>query len=370
MSSKVPKSELKYWIGFNQLPIIGPVRLQKLLNYFGDLKAAWHAGQKGLLAAGIEEKISSQIINLKSTINPEAEADKVEKANVKTVTIKDDTYPHLLKEIYAPPPLLYYLGELNNLRPKNLAVVGSRKISEYGRLVTAKMVSDLVRQGFVITSGLAFGIDACAHTTTLENHGTTVAVLGCGLQQIYPASHRNLAKKITLEGGLIFSEFPITMPPLKHNFPIRNRLISGLSLGTLVIEAHEKSGALITAAYALEQGREVFAVPGNIFHIGSAGPHRLITSGARLVNSITDIIETLNVETLKEKQTAAPTPSVTPTEKKIIEILLDGPLHVDKIVQYVRLDISVVNANLSVMEIKGLIKHIGSNVYSTTAQLS
>jgi len=254
----IEKNGLKYWLAFNQITAIGPIRTQRLLDYFGQLKNAWQANKTELLKAGLEEKIVNELIKKRQEIEPENELKRLEKSASQIITLFDENYPKLLKEIYAPPPLLYYLGRLDLNNDFPLAVVGTRKISDYGRQITQQIVGELVDCGLTIVSGLALGIDATAHQAAVKLGGKTIAVLGSGIDQIYPASNHNLTRKIIESGGAIISEFPIGMPPLKHNFPQRNRVISGLSLGVLVTEAGEKSGALITTKYALDQNREIF----------------------------------------------------------------------------------------------------------------
>jgi len=363
MPNELPKDELKYWLALNQISIIGPVRFQKIRDYFPDLNSAWQAGSNELTKAGIELKIAEEMISQRLKINPDLELEKIEKIDAKLITILDPTYPKLLKEIYAPAPLLYYFGNLNLDNDFPLAVVGSRKISEYGRQVTTQIVSELVTFGLTIVSGLALGIDACAHQATLKNSGKTIAILGSGLDQIYPATNRQTAQEIINNGGAVISEFPLGTPPYKSNFPQRNRIIAGLSLGTLVTEAGVKSGALITARFALEQNREIFAVPGNIYSQGSIGTNNLIRMGAKMVTAATDILEALN---LKQANDFKSTKEIIPeneNEKILLELIEFEPIHVDKLAQCARLDISVINSTLAVMEMKGMIKNLGNQKY-------
>ena len=270
----------------------------------------------------------------------------------------------MLKEIYAPPPILYYQGNFDTNNEILFSVVGTRKISPYGRQVTEQIVYNLAANGLNIVSGLALGIDACAHQAALNANGKTIAVLGCGLNQIYPVSNQQLAKKIIAAGGTIISEFPLGTPPYKSNFPQRNRIISGLSFGTLVTQANLNSGALITAQFALEQNREVFAVPGDINRLGSQGPNQLIKNGAKMVSAAGDILEFLNIKRVNNIKTANKILPQTQEEKNILEALINEPQHIDKIAQLVRLDISVVSATLTVMEMKGLVKNLGNQVFA------
>jgi len=356
------KNELKYWLAFNQISTVGPRRWQKLLDYFGELKNAWMAPRNELFKAGMEEKITDELINQRSKINPEAELEKLQKTSGQAVTILDETYPGLLKEIYSPPPLLYCLGRLDLNGDFPLAVVGSRKISDYGKAVTEQIVNELAGSGLTIVSGMAIGVDAVAHQTALKAGGKTVAVLGSGINQIYPATNRNLARQIIESGGAIISEFPLGTPPYKSNFPQRNRIISGLSLGVLVTEATEDSGALITTKYALDQNREIFAVPGDIFRLSAGGPNKLIKLGAKAVTSADEILETLNLQQAKNFKAAQAVAPAAENEKKLL-VLMDSPIHVDNLARKSRLDISIINSTLAIMEMKGLIKNLGGQLY-------
>lgn len=354
----------KYWLGLAQIKHIGPIRWQKIINYFPELNNFWSASINEICQAGIERKLAEEIVIQRKQINPEAELEKIEKRKIKIITMFDDNYPRMLKEIYGFPPLLFVLGNFNINNDFCLAVVGTRKISNYGKQATQKIVSSLSSAGLTIISGLALGIDACAHQTSLDASGKTIGVLGSGLDQIYPATNRSLAQKMIATGGAVISEFPLGTIPYKSNFPLRNRIISGLSLGTLVIEADIKSGALITAKYALEQNREVFAIPGNIHSTYSQGPNQLIKQGAKMVTEPNDILETLNLhlaKTFKETKDIIPE---NETEKILLEILQAQELHVDKIIQSSRLNISLVNSTLTVLEMKGLIKNLGGQVYA------
>jgi DNA processing protein len=357
------KNDLKYWLAFNQISVIGPIRWQRLLAYFSGLKQAWQAPLGELIKAGIEPKVAEELISQRLEINPDLELEKVEKLKVKITTILDLNYPKLLAEIYSPPPLLYHLGNLDLNNDFLLAVVGTRKISNYGKQVTQHLVNELSAAGLTIVSGLALGIDACAHQAAINSGGKTVAVLGSGIDQVYPASNRKLAQKILDTGGSIISEFPLAMPPYKSNFPQRNRIISGLSLGTLVTEGGEKSGALITAKYALEQNREVFTVPGSIYNPGSVGPNGLIKRGAHPVTETNNILEALNLEKASEFKASRKVIPETETEKIILEILDYQACPIDKIVQQTNLGVNEVNSTLAMLEMKGLVKNLGNQQY-------
>jgi len=355
----------KYHIAFSQIPKIGSQKFSWLKNYFSDIEYAWRASSRELMAAGIEQNLAEEIVSRRQNINPDEEVEKLQRENINVITSEDADYPRLLKETYSPPFILYYKGDLKNLHESAIAVVGTRKITNYGKQVTPEIVSQLIREGILVISGLALGIDALAHLTCVKNQKPTVAVLGSGLdkQNIYPSINRALANEILENNGLIISEFPVGMMPLKHNFPARNRIISGLALGTLIIEAGESSGALITAKFALEQNREVFAIPGQIGHPLSIGTNNLIKRGAKLVMSAEDIFEELNLKQLKLFKNNQQIIPDTAEEGAILKHLQTEPLHINEIVKLSDLTTPEVNAALMMLEIKGLVKNLGNNNY-------
>ena len=360
------QNDLKYWIAISQFAKIGAARFKKLYNYFPDMQTAWTADLLALQKAGLEESIGQEFILTRGQIDPDLELAKIQKENIQAITVKDSEYSKLLKEIFNPPALLYVKGNLDNLNTQfNLAVVGTRKISNYGKQITPELVKPLAQNGFVITSGLALGVDALAHQSAVEVQGQTIAVLGSGLddQSIYPSSNRYLAKSILDNNGTIISEFPIGMMPLKHNFPTRNRIIAGLSLGTLVIEAAETSGALITAFLALEQNREVFAVPGSLFNRNSIGTHKLIQRGAKLITSYQDILDELNLKDVKNYVSNQQVLPATNEEEIIMANLSHDPIHVDQIIKTTQLTPALVSGCLSLMEMKGMVKNLGGQNY-------
>ncbi len=359
------KEEEKYFHAFNLIEKFGPISFKKILARFDSLKKAWLANAKELSQAGLESALINKINAKRPTIDPSREIEKVNQAQIEIITIKDVAYPRLLKEIYAPPALLYVRGSLKKEDSVAIAIVGTRKISSYGRQITPLLSAALSQSGLTIVSGLAKGIDTLAHQTALQNNGRTIAVLGSGIDQqsIYPPVNKELASSVAKQGALI-SEYPPATKPVAGNFPRRNRVIAGLSLGTVVIEAPNKSGALITARDALEQNREVFAVPGHILSPNTAGPHGLIKLGAKLVSQASDIIEELNLTSSFVRQ-ALPRPD-NEEEKIILKNLSYQPLHIDKIIKQTRLSTTIVNSTLALMEIKGKVKNIGAGQYILT----
>jgi DNA processing protein len=363
--SSLETNELQYWVAFNQLPEFGPKRFSKILNYFPSLAEAWSANKGELIKSSLEAKVIDKFLSERSSIEPEQELEKVVQAGLQVITIKDENYPKNLKEIHNPPPLLYASGELFNPADEfSLGVVGTRKITPYGQQVTEDIVRALTQSGLSIVSGLALGIDALAHKTCLQNKGRTIAVLGNGLDNIYPSSNIPLSRRILDTGGIIISEFPLGTPSYRSNFPHRNRIISGLTLGTLVVEADIKSGSLITAQAALEQNREVFAVPGPIYAISSKGPNQLIKQGAVLVTNAQDILQTLNLQQIPEIVKTRNISPDTAEEKQIIELLKTANRSTDEFIKLTKLDAGKINSILTGMELKGMVRNIGSNTYT------
>lgn len=349
----------------NLIEELGPVSLRKLLAHFGDFKTAWQASESKFLQAGLDQKKASAIISKRNQIKPEQSWQNLLSLGIQVVLAGDEAYPPLLSEIAQPPPIVYIRGDTSLLRQPGLAVVGTRKMSTYGKQVIQELVPTLAVSNFVIVSGLAFGVDAEAHTATLNAGGKPVAVLASALDNnsISPKPNYLLAQKI-IEQGCLISEYPLGMTVQKQNFPIRNRIISGLSLGTLVVEADVESGALITANYALEQNREVFAVPGSVFSPGSAGTNELIKRGAKMVTKAQDIIEELNIDVNLESQ--VPLEAATPEENEMLLVLSREPTHVDDLVRALKKPVTGVNSLLTMLELKGRVKNLGGNRYVKT----
>lgn len=355
-------SHIKYWVGFSMISGIGQVKFRRIMDYFGDLEEAWHAGRSDLRAAGLEDGLVSSILNRRRNIDLDTEMEKLERFGVCVLTQNDPSFPPRLKEIYDAPYLLYVKGELKACDESAITVVGTRRPSMYGREVTERLVADLVQNGMTIVSGLARGIDTIAHRKALAAEGRTIAVFGCGLDTIYPAENRELSQEITEHGALV-SDYPLGIKPKAENFPRRNRIISGLSLGTLVTEASERSGALITANLALQQDREVFAVPGSIFSTASSGTNSLIKAGAKLVSDVNDILEELNLSTYPRQMELTELVPESDTESLLLKHLSQEPLHVDELAYRSSLPVSVVSSTLTMMELKGMVNHLGNMNY-------
>ncbi len=353
---------LPYWVGFSRVPGIGPVRLRVLLDHFGDVRQAWEASVATLQALGFDRRTIETFVTLRSKMNLAAELERVSKLGVTLLTWDSPNYPSLLRNIPDPPPVLYIKGKLLPRDEWGLAVVGTRRATVYGREATRSLVGGLAASGVTIVSGLAYGIDTFAHRTALEAGGRTIAVLGSGVDIIYPAENRKLAGLITSNGAVV-SEYPLGTQPEGGNFPRRNRIISGLSLGVLVVEGSKRSGAMITADYAAEQGREIFAVPGNILSPKSAGPNQLIQQGAKLVTTIGDILEELNLTMVTEQVEAREIIPDNETEAVLLEHLSAEPIHVDELGRATGLPISQVASTLTLMELKGKIRQVGGMNY-------
>jgi len=282
-----------YYLAFSVFEDFGPVRFKLLLDHFGSAKSAYKADKNKLEKINLPQKILNSFLNFRQKFNPQKYYQEIKTQNISFISLTDPNYPKLLKEIPDPPIGLYVKGQLKTTDNKIIAVVGSRKISPYGKIITQKFTYQLVKYGFTIVSGLALGVDAIAHQTAINANGKTIAILACGVDVIYPSANKFIYQKIIKTNGAVISEFPPQTQPKKEYFPIRNRIISGLSLGVLITQGAKHSGTLITASYATNQGREVFAVPGPITSPLSCAPADLIKKGAKLVYNIDDILDEL-----------------------------------------------------------------------------
>ncbi|MBI2941893.1 MAG: DNA-protecting protein DprA [Chloroflexi bacterium] len=354
--------ERAYWVCLSQVSGIGPVRFQRLIAHFGTAAAVWKAAPVDLVRAGLDQRTAEAIIAQRASLDPDAVWSRIRQRGVEVLRLSDDAYPARLREIHDPPPVLYLRGSLLPSDALCVAVVGTRRNTTYGRQATEGLVADLCRNGVTIVSGLARGIDGIAHRAALRAGGRTIAVLGSGVDVIYPAEHTQLAREIVDHGALL-SEYPVESAPEPGNFPARNRIISGLAPATLVIEAPEGSGALITSDFALEQGRDVFAVPGSIFARPSDGTNQLIQQGAKLVRCAQDVLDELQVAQVEQQLVMRELLPADDTEDRLLRLLSQEPRHVDDLVRNSGLPTSTVASTLTIMELKGLVRSVGSMQY-------
>lgn len=356
-------SDLQYWLAFNRIPGIGKARFALMERSFGVLEAAWRARPQELKAAGLDERSVNAILSARAQVDPQAELERLLEAGVDALTWTDTRYPPRLKEIPDPPPVLYIKGSLLPEDERSVAVVGTRGATAYGREAASYISGDLAKNGVTVVSGLARGIDAIAHRAALQAGGRTIAVLGCGVDVIYPREHADLARSVQ-EHGAVVSEHPLGTQPEAKNFPRRNRILSGMTLGTLVIEAGEVSGAMWTVRHALEQDREVFCVPGSIFSQASLGTNLLIQQGAKLVLSYTDVLEELNLSSVAhQSEMPGLLRPADDNEARVLKQVTLDPVHVDEITRGCGLSIATVSGTLAVMELKGLVRQVGGMNY-------
>ncbi len=365
---KMSTQDIKYRVGFSLIPRIGRVRTSQMESYFGSLKAAWEAPASELKHAGLDSSTINAITTWRPKISLEAEMEKLAHYGVKVFSCHDPGYPSRLKEIYDYPPLLYVRGALLPEDEWCIAVVGTRRATVYGRQVTEEIVTDLVQNKITIVSGLAKGIDSVAHQSALAAGGRSLAVFACGLDLVYPSENTDLARRILSQGALI-SEYPLGTRPRADNFPRRNRIMSGMSLGVLIVEADETSGAMITAHMALEQNREVFAIPGSILSPASRGTNHLIQDGAKLVRDYTDILEELNLMTVARQMEMKEVIPASEAESLLLKHLGAEPTHIDEVCRRSGLSAAAVSSTLAMMELKGLVKQLGPMSYTLAREV-
>ena len=352
----------KYWVGFNLIKGIGAVRMQALIAYFGDLESAWGADPASLAGAGLGAKVIERVLAARQTVNLDQVWAKIESQGIKILTWQDEAYPTRLKEIDQPPPVMYIRGEYLPDDLFAVAIVGTRRVTPYGRQITEDIAAYLASNGITVVSGLARGVDAIAHQTAFKAGGRTIGILGSGVDKIYPPEHQKLAEQM-MERGAVISDYAPGTPPDASNFPPRNRIISGLSLAVVVVEAGETSGALITAEFAAVQGREVFAVPGSILAPQSKGTNKLIQNGAQPLLSINDLMQALDFTHIGEHKAARKIIPADETEARLLNVLGVEPLHVDQIRSQADLPIEKVSATLALMELKGMVRQVGGMNY-------
>jgi DNA processing protein len=347
---------------------IGPHKIRLLVSHFHSPSEVLKASPRALIRVpGIDKKIASNIIHNKEGERfADDQLRRVNRIGARIVTIWDSEYPELLRRIYDPPALLYVLGNFMTLDKSAVAIVGTRMPSAYGQLVAESFARDLAQLGLTIVSGLARGIDTLAHSAALKAHGRTIAVLGSGLDVVYPAENRKLYDAIAVQGA-VASEFPMGTKPDATNFPRRNRIVSGLSLGTIVVESAEDGGAMITASTALDQNREVFAVPGSIMEKRTAGPHKLIREGrAKLVQNVDDILEELGPQTrhlLKRERASEVSIEMTLFEKKVFDVLKNEPIHIDTLAELAETSTADALVNLLSLEFKNLVRQLPGKMF-------
>jgi DNA processing protein len=363
--------ERAYWVVLNTAAGIGPIRFRQLLDVCGSAEGAWQARERDLAFARVDERTIEAIRKLRRHTTPEAILDRLSRLTIAPLTLLDEAYPSNLRHVPDPPPVLFVRGGVLPGDRSAVALVGTRRATDYGRAVADRLARDLARAGVTLVSGLARGIDTAVHHAALDAGGRTLAVLGNGLDQVYPAHNAGLARQIVdRHAGALVSEFPPGVPPESVNFPRRNRIISGLSLVTVILEAGERSGALITADFALEQGREVLVVPGNIFSPTWAGTNCLLKQGATPVTSADDILEVLN-STARSTVSALATPELAPEqhelgadETTVWHALSPEPRHIDALAHDLTMRPGEVSATLAVLELKGLARQVGSMLYT------
>lgn len=358
----IPVPERAWWLACMQVPKIGPARIKQLLEEFGSLRQAWGAAG-GELRAVIPASVLDDFLRVRNELDVEAFYERTTRNGVNITCWADEDYPALLKEVPAPPPLLYYRGQLVETDSTAVAIVGTRKVTAYGREMAYRIAYDLAKAGVTIASGLALGVDGVAHRAALEAGGRTIAVLGSGIDVIYPGRHRDLARKIE-EQGAVLTEYPPGTQPDRFNFPPRNRIISGLSRGVVVIEAPERSGALITVDFAAEQGRDAFAVPGPVHAPASAGCHRILREGATLVRSAEDILEDLHIRPIDHNEPEIDQVMLSTDERRLLSVLTSQPQHIDDIAAQLGKTVSEVSGELMMLELQGSVQSGGSGYYS------
>lgn len=356
-----------YWLALKLVPGVGAKTFLRLLERFGEPEKVFRAKRESLAQVkGITKKAVDNIVLKKFEKDPEKELEDTSRKGIKIICLKDSEYPKNLAQIHDPPPVLFVKGDLSVRDVVSVAVVGSRSASYQGLRFTKKLCADLAGYGIVVVSGFARGIDTAAHTGCIEGGGRTLAVLGCGLDIDYPRQNRELREKVVRNGALI-TEFPLGTEPESKNFPARNRIISGLSLGVIVVEAGKRSGSLITARLALEQNREVFAVPGSVRSYRSLGPNWLIKQGAKLVERAEDVVEelapmlgvSLHEKTQQEeKSEPAASGSFSEDETKVLDLLNDEPMLLDDMVRILDMEVNVLAGILSKLELKGHVKQL------------
>lgn len=352
------KHDVKQLLTLASFGKIGPRGFQKLVDTYGTID---HLTVKKLVDAGVKLEVAEAYVAFEKKFDVHAELEKLDHFDVRLVVRDDREYPPLLKEIYDPPYLLFVQGSLEGFQRPSLAVVGSRKHTHYANYIIDHMVSE-VAPAITIVSGLARGVDGLAHQAALKAPSATIAIVGCGQDIIYPPEHRGLAEKIVAQGGAIISEYPLGTAPLPQHFPARNRILAGATDATLVVECDIKSGAMITAHHALEQDRQVLAVPGPISSFSSSGPNALLRLGAHVVTSATDVLELFNMPVRHSPLSFADT-ALPEQEALVLALIQNEPVHIDRLVEQSTLNMAEINSALLFLELKGMVRNVGAANY-------
>jgi len=352
---------LAYLLALHSINGLGPIRLKRVMEFYKDPKLAWEAKSGEFRQFGVPQSVCDLFGEIKKKIDPEQELENLQNQGIKVVTIFDQDYPERLAQIYDPPIVLYYIGEIPETK-NAIAIVGTRKITGYGRMVTEKFAQSLAEQGLVIVSGLARGVDTVAHQAAVFVNGQTIAVLGGGIQKIFPVENSQLAVAIANGHGAVISEFPPDYPSLAGNFPARNRIIAGLTQAVLVTEAAEDSGSLITARLALEENRDVYAIPGPITSNVSLGTAKLLQEGAKLVTDPSEILA--DFQQIIPKSSQKLLTNLNPDEQQLFASLMTENKRIDDLCQEFHKSAAEVSSLLIKMEIKGLVKNVGSGLYA------
>lgn len=359
-------TEKEAWIAFSAFVPFGPARFSLLLKYFGSAQKAWEASIGEYATLGLSKNIVQKYSEFRERYSLMQYLEQLNKLSIETVTSEESEYPKRLKDIDSSPYLLYVrkgkecTKSLNDFAKFSISVIGTRKMTAYGRDVAERLVTRLSDSGVTIISGLALGIDAVAHSTAIESGGFTIGVVGSGIDKIYPASNYHLAQKMLDTGrGIIISEYPLGYPARPENFPQRNRIVSGMSCGVLVIEGTEKSGTLLTAKSAAEQGREVYAVPGPIYNETSRAPHYLIKNGAKLVESAEDILDDLDITSTINKVKTSKNINLGKDEEILLSLIPDDGIDIDSLVRISSVQTSSLLGSLTILELKGMVKNVG-----------
>jgi len=352
-------------VALSQVSHIGPVRLGRLRDHFGSLDLAWDADD-GELRTVLDERACREVLLARARISPAEVMDRIARSGAEVITVLDESYPRILREIPGPPPVLYVRGTLPRQDEPTVAIVGTRRASSYGREATTQIASDLAAAGVTVVSGLAKGIDGFAHRAALDVAGRTVAVMASGVDIIYPPEHRQLAERI-VESGALVSDYPPGAKPDAPNFPARNRIISGLSLATIVIEAPSRSGALITVGFAADQGRDVYAVPGSILSAASEGSNRLLRQGATPLTSAADLLDDLKLSPSVVEEPGQIAFPMTDDERSLYALVTSEPQHIDELAYGAGFTIAAASALLTMLELKGLVVNAGAQHYMATS---